>query len=373
MGEAVRARSSDQEDAYRAMFTDAVASGDLARVCAAARQLLENAQSLVRTSKFIRAQIEARPPAGLLPYRVALLSSFSIEFVEDPLWVRGLVEGLDVSISLSGFDLYQQDILNPDSALYREKPDAAVILAVDGPRWAPGLYEGFLGEGWRDGEAVVRAALDGIASLVGTFRQRSSAPILFHGLVPPRFPQLGVLDALETNSQAKLIADVNRGLAGLAADVPGFYPIDLDAIVRDVGYQQWYDPRLSFLARSLITRPAMDDLARVYMRYIRALTGRNRKCLVLDLDNTLWGGVLGLGVELGSEYPGSAFVAFQRAVLGLRERGVLLAVASKNNAADVDEVFDQNPAIVLKPEHFSRPCRFTGNRRACPWSGSPAT
>lgn len=356
MREAAKAQSSHQADVDRAAFVEALASGSLARVRGAARQLLATAHSLTRMTKFIRAQVEARPPAGLQPYRIALLSSFSIELVSDPLWVRGLIEGLDLRIHWTGFDLYRQQILDPDSALYREAPDA-VILAVDGPRWAPGLYDRFLGNGWRDGDAIVRATLDDVASLVHAFRERSSAPVLFHALVPPRFPHLGVLDALERHGQAGLIARVNQGLAELAGEIQGFYPIDLEAVVRDVGYRQWHDPRLLFLARSPIARSAMDDLARTYLRYLRALTGRSRKCLVLDLDNTLWGGVLGdegpLGVKLGSEYPGNAFVAFQHAVLGLRERGVLLAIASKNNAGDVDELFERNAAMVLKPEHFS--------------------
>jgi len=101
----------------------------------------------------------------------------------------------------------------------------------------------------------------------------------------------------------------------------------------------------------------MDDLARLYMRYLRALTGRSRKCPVLDLDNTLSGGIQGdegpLGVELGSEYPGSAYFAFQHALLSLHQRGALLAIAPKNNTGDVDEIFQRNAAMVLKPEHFS--------------------
>src|SRR5262249_24022983 len=89
----------------------------------------------------------------------------------------------------------------------------------------------------------------------------------------------------------------------------------------------------------------------------RALVGKTKKCLVLDLDNTLWGGVLGeegpRGIRLGPDYPGSAYVEFQRAVRGLRQRGVILDIASKNNPGDVDEVFATNGNMVLRPEDFS--------------------
>jgi FkbH-like protein len=98
-------------------------------------------------------------------------------------------------------------------------------------------------------------------------------------------------------------------------------------------------------------------LAAEHLKYLRALSGLSKKCLVVDLDNTLWGGVLGeegpLGIQLGSTYPGSAFVEFQHRLLDLHTRGVILAVASKNNPSDVDEVFQANTAMVLKKSHFA--------------------
>jgi FkbH-like protein len=93
------------------------------------------------------------------------------------------------------------------------------------------------------------------------------------------------------------------------------------------------------------------------MKYFRALRGLTKKCLVVDLDNTLWGGVIGEdgieGIQLGANYPGSAFVEFQRAVLDLYRRGVILAIASKNNPADVDAVFAGHRFMLLRKEHFA--------------------
>ena len=348
--------SVDTSDDARAAYLAALADGDTLRARAEARRYLQTANSPTRATRFIRAQAEAAALDDLKPYRVALLSSFSIEFVEDALWVRGFVEGLNIDIYRPGYDLYRQEILAPDSGLYRFEPDA-VVWAVDGPRWAPALYDEFISGGRGAGEKVVADTLADISNLVRSFRAQSNAAILCHTLLPPRFPDLGILDALEPDGQSELIARVNSGLAGLARSEAGFYPVDLGVALRDLGYREWHDPRLAFMARSPIARQATGDLAALYMRYIRALTGRNRKCLVLDLDNTLWGGVLGdegpLGVALGSEYPGSAFVAFQHAVLRLRERGIILAIASKNNESDVEELFERNSAMVLKPEHFA--------------------
>jgi FkbH-like protein len=87
------------------------------------------------------------------------------------------------------------------------------------------------------------------------------------------------------------------------------------------------------------------------------LTGKVCKALVVDLDNTLWGGIVGEngphGIELGAEYPGAAYRALQRAILDLHERGVIIAVASKNNEADALEVIERHPGMLLRLQHFS--------------------
>jgi FkbH-like protein len=98
-------------------------------------------------------------------------------------------------------------------------------------------------------------------------------------------------------------------------------------------------------------------LASSHAAFMRAVFGPPRKCLVLDLDGTLWGGTLGeeglSGIKLGHTYPGNAFRRFQQMVLSLHRRGILLAIVSKNNDAEVADVFRAHPDMVLKTEHFS--------------------
>ena len=101
----------------------------------------------------------------------------------------------------------------------------------------------------------------------------------------------------------------------------------------------------------------MPELVREYMRFVKPLKSLSRKCIVLDLDNTLWGGVIGEdgpdGIQLGAAAPGNAFVAFQHELLRLWRRGVLLAIASKNNLDDVQPVFDRHPGMLLNLSHFA--------------------
>src|SRR6185369_3720793 len=98
-------------------------------------------------------------------------------------------------------------------------------------------------------------------------------------------------------------------------------------------------------------------MAKALARTLRAALAAPAKVLVLDLDGTLWGGVLGEdglgGIALGDEYPGNVFKAFQKYLRTLKQRGVLLAIASKNNEADVDEVFARHADLVLRREDFA--------------------
>lgn len=98
-------------------------------------------------------------------------------------------------------------------------------------------------------------------------------------------------------------------------------------------------------------------VAREMVSYLLAMRGRNRKCLVVDLDNTLWGGVVGeVGVHniaLGPGYPGLAYQSFQRAIRSFYDRGIILAIASRNNPEDIEEVFLKNKNMILEKKHFA--------------------
>jgi len=349
--------SSEARGEARAAVCAATAAGDTPRAIRAAEDLLRRggAQDL----SFLRREIEKAtnwsPP--LAPVKVALLSSFSIEFVEPALVVQGFLSGLAVQIHRGGFGQFRQEIVDPDSRLYGFEPEF-VILAVEGEDWAPMLYHQFLDHTEASLNACIAQIGDEARALVQALRRRSAATVLMHNFAPPRRSRLGILDAqLAGGGQAQWVHRMNEALAAVCRESQGTYVVDYAGLVARFGATRWYDERMRLYARAPIAADQWGHLAAEYMRYCRAVRGLAKKCVVVDLDNTLWGGVLGedgpYGIRLGSEYPGSAYRAFQQELLNLTRRGVLLAIASKNNVADVDEVFAQNTNMVLKPEHFS--------------------
>jgi FkbH-like protein len=345
-----------ESDFDRDVFLAAVRSGNIDRIRLASRRLMSRTASPSRTARFIRGTIQKNNGFELKRFRLALLSSFTIEIIDDHLFAHGCTEGLYVDIYQPGFDQYFQEILNPESGLYSFAPDA-IVLAIDGIRWAPDLYDRFLSETQSGNDSLVDSTVSRITTLVTELRRRTNAVLMLHSLSYPRYPSLGILDINHSQGQRETILRINQGLADMARVLGGVYLIDMDALIQTIGHDKWYDPRLDFFARLPIGRSAIDGLARYYLRFLRALSGYSRKCVIVDLDNTLWGGILGeagpKGIQLGSEYPGNAYVAFQRALLGLRNRGILLAIASKNNVHEVHDVFAGNGAMILTLEHFS--------------------
>lgn len=322
-----------------------------------ARALL-HADSGVRQWRFIKNSLRdvSANALGLKPLKVGLLASFSIEFIHDYLISLGFINGLHIEIYQSGFAQYHQEILNPQSDLYGFKPDV-VILAIQGQDLEPGLYEDFLKAHEERGEKITNAALCEMTNLIDAFRHCSDAMLLVHNFDPPSFCQLGILDGYDEPGQITNLQILNHALYTIAKNHHGVYVVDYAGLVKTFGAVNWYDRRMELYAKAPIQHTMLPHLANEHLKYIRALVGHTRKCLVVDLDNTLWGGILGEdgvdGIRLGPTYPGSAFLNFQKTVLSLYNRGVILAIASKNNPEDVSELFSNHPHMLLKEHHFS--------------------
>ena len=344
-------------DHLRSVFLNALEQAQLYPAIQAARALLAEDAGL-RQWSFIHKAVAKYPAEhlDLKPLRVALLSSFSIEFIHDSLLAQGFLNSLHLSIYQSGFAQYRQEILTPASGLYAFQPDV-VVLAVEGKDLLPAFYEGYLDEFQKDCALTLEQTTAEWRELIKRFRQNSAAVLLLHNCVAPTVPPLGILDGHLSNGQEQLIHQWNSNLYTLAGANRNIYVVDYARLVRRWGSQQWYDNRMEYYARLPVAQGMLPHLAAEYLKFFRAITGKTKKCLVLDLDNTLWGGVIGedglQGIRLGPDYPGNAFVAFQKVILDLYKRGVILAIASKNNLTDVLEVFEKHPYRVLEQKHFA--------------------
>jgi len=350
-------QTSTHDSQLRDAITAQIKERNLDRAIQYARLLLQ-AQPSLRTLRFLRRIAESgeAPAFGLRPFRVALLSSFSIEFAHDALIAHSFINGIAVKIYQSGFNTFRQELLDSNSGLYQSHPDL-VILAVEGEDWEPAAYGQYTTPSTEFPAIPLEPFFKEIAGLLQQFRATSNAPLLVHNFAPPVARLLGILDIKSRDGQSRLVGRLNDILYEACSQVTDIHLLDYAGLVARHGAVNWYDARMRLYAHAPIHQSMLGALAKEYAKYCRALVGLSRKCLVLDLDNTLWGGIIGeeglSGIQLGPHYPGNAFVEFQRGILALRNRGVILAIASKNNPQDVDEVFEKHPFMVLKHTDFA--------------------
>jgi FkbH-like protein len=295
-------------------------------------------------------------PGPRTAVRLAILRSFTIEPVVPLLRAGAALRGVDVEVWTGGFNTYAQELLDPAGALAAFGPDV-VLLAVQTRDLVPDLWDRFAG---MPAGAAARAALEVVASLrqwIESFRARSSAHVVVSTFEVPDMPAAGVLDVQSPDGQTEAVRQLNRGLSALAAELPGVHVFDYDGLVARHGRRRWHDERRWLTARMPLGAESLAPLAEGYLRLLLPLAGRVAKALVVDLDNTLWGGAVGEegveGIQLGPEYPGAGYLALQRVIRALYDRGILLAVASKNNDEDALAALDGHPSMLLRSGDFA--------------------
>lgn len=294
--------------------------------------------------------------AALTSVRVGVLSTFTTDLLVPYVAVEAARRGFAAEIAIAPFGQLEQQVLAPESELYAAKPDV-VVLAVRLEDVTPELADGFAALSAEAVEQAIDAHVGRIAQLVRGVRERASSHILVWNQPALSRMTLGVADASTAPSQSDAIAEINRRLATAVRGVSGAYVFDAARLAAEVGLGMWHDAKLQHLGRIPIGAKAQVAIGERLARYLHALVRPTRKCLVLDLDNTLWGGVLGEdgigGIKLGEESPGNAFKTFQRQVRSYRDRGIILALASKNNLADVVEAFEKHEDMVLRLDDFA--------------------
>lgn len=292
----------------------------------------------------------------LAPVRVALLSSFTIDAAVPFLTVEAARLGFAAETYVAPFNSVKQELLGADSGTVRHKPDVVFVASVLADV-SPALANNALAHEAAQIDQQIGQLVAEIVAPVKEFRKRSGAAVVLHNFARPQAPALGIYESMAAGSPTDVINRINARLVDAIRAIPGVYILDFDRVCADVGYSHCFDDKMWYLGRLPFSAAAWRALAQTQATFVRALFGPQRKCLVLDLDNVLWGDIIGesglANIKLGQTYPGNVFREFQQAVLALHQRGVLLAINSKNNPADVDEVFRSHPDMVLKKEHFA--------------------
>lgn len=194
-----------------------------------------------------------------------------------------------------------------------------------------------------------------MADRVRELCQSQAGPVVFCTFALPYMGPFGNL--FEQNHFYNRIQEYNAQISNIAKEQKNLFIFDINRLLHSFGEENARDYRGLYAFDIPFTNEFFLLLAKEWLPYVYSLVGKMKKCIVVDLDNTLWGGIVGevgaKGIKLGHEYPGVAFQNFQRALLACYNRGMILAINSRNNPEDVDEVFAKNPHMILKKEHFA--------------------
>ncbi len=287
---------------------------------------------------------------------IALLSSFTIKGLDEILFVQCFKQEIGSKIYQAPYNQYNQEIFDSKSKLYEFDSDL-IILMIDSIS--------FFGDYWLNPYQLttikrrkfINNKFDEIKNLILKLKNNSKAKIIIHNFNIPNHSPLGLLENKQEFGFQDSIRQLNKNLSKMSIDDPNLLIFDYDSFCSKRGSRNTIDYKMYYLADMRLPANYLSELCDEYLGYIKPLVSLTKKCLVLDLDNTLWGGILGevgtSGIQLGPTPEGRSYWEFQKYLLSLHQRGVILAINSRNNLTEVLQVLKTHPYMVLKEEHFS--------------------
>ena len=294
-------------------------------------------------------EMEARLPPDSPQFRFGFLRNITIESIDPYLRYRLLADGIRPSLTYSGFGSLRQDILQAHSPLRENKIDMLVTsLMLEELDPAFGLPQ------W-----TTERAQDELHDIFTDLEESDTPIIALNTFLLPFYSENGLGISHDVPDTTSEVVKLNRFVSDwVEKHSPRFCLIDWNRFVRRIGEANSRDYRYWYLSKSPFKREFLDEFSLKLRTIVRSINGLAKKCLVLDCDNTLWGGIIGEdgldGIKLdGHDYPGRIYYDFQKTILRLVERGILITLCSKNNQQDVFDVLNKHPWCLLKSTHLS--------------------
>jgi FkbH-like protein len=290
---------------------------------------------------------------NLVPVRIAILGGSTTTEIKSMLEIFLLAQGIEPVFYESGYNRYFEDVLFENPDLWNFKPNIVLIHTT----WHNISEFPALLEAEAEIEARVRREMARFESLWEKIHTELGAVIIQNNFDLPRLRPLGNLEASETFGSVNFVLRLNAEFASYARNHSHLLINDILYLSAQIGQAGWFRPSYWYSFHMALSPTASVALGHNVAAIVKSVYGKSKKCLVLDLDNTLWGGVIGddglQNLILGKDHPvGEAYLDFQRYVKNLRRRGVILAVCSKNDEENAKEGFS-HPDSVLKLEDFS--------------------
>lgn len=284
--------------------------------------------------------------------RLAILGNSATQFFSKSIEGYAKLSGLNLCVLDTDYNQIDAQLLDATSEVYEFNPDEILVwLATDK------LYEEFLDMPLEDRKKFAELTIQKLQCYWNLISQKSKARIMQPNFTEIDDKVLGQYSCKVDSSFVYQVRKLNYLLEEAMSIRNDVYPIDLLAVQIQVGQKRFYDSSLYYNAKMTISLDILPYVAKAIVDVVNAMEGKIKKCIILDLDNTLWGGIIGDdgigGIEIGELGRGHAFSNLQRWLKQLKQYGIVLAVCSKNNEDVAKEPFEKHEEMILKLSDIS--------------------
>ena len=288
--------------------------------------------------------------------KVGILSSFTLNGLDETLHVKTSELGIRYQSYISGYNQYNQQFLDPESDLYNFSPDITFLILDTRNFFGDSFYFSYNMSN-TEKKSLFEEKFNQLKNLIEIFQKNSNSKLIIANFNIPHYSPNGIIETKSEFGFHEMIEEINKKLRDISKNSNSIYIYNFNNFISKFGEKNVFDYRQFHLGDIQITYNLIPSLADELMGYIKPIHGKNKKCIVLDLDNTLWGGVIGEdgfdGIELGHTANGKAFIEFQKELLSLWHQGIILAINSKNNFDDAMKVIREHPDMILKENNFA--------------------
>ena len=288
--------------------------------------------------------------------RIAILGGFTLNGLEETMRVKCDEKKIQCTTYVSGYNQYNQEILDEKSQLYKFSPDITFLI-IDCRNIFGELFLNPYSISAEERKQFVQTKSDEIINLAKTLVKKSNSKLILSNFSIPSYSPIGINETKEEFGLHDMVRSLNQNIKiGLKLE-PEIFIYDLNSLISKFGEQNVFNYKQFFYGDIRISLDYIPYLAQELIGYVTAVLGLIKKCIVLDLDNTLWGGIVGEdgfeGIKLNDDPIGRAYVEFQYSLLALNQRGILLAINSKNNFDEAIQVIKEHPNMILKEDNFA--------------------
>ena len=261
--------------------------------------------------------------------KISVMSSFTLNGLNETLQVMCSELGVRCQSYVSGYNQYNQELLNPESNFYDFSPDVTFLI-LDIRNFLGDIFHSpyILSDEQR--KTLVEEKKEELKKIINVFEENSNSKLIISNFNIPFYSPNGIIETKSEFGFHEMINEINKSLQEMCKKKNSIYVYNFNNFISKHGEKNVFDYRQFHLGDIQIIYNLIPVLANDLMSYIKPILGKNRKCIVLDLDNTLWGGVVGEdgydGIDLGHTPRGKAFVEFQKELLSLWNQGIILAI-----------------------------------------------